>query len=190
MSFIRPFRAMSVGFFIVVLVLFSSSCRNHSGSTDETELRATVERVRTAAVNRDYEELWDYTSSISRADLAKQLRDFQTVGKNSPVYEHAAKAMKLFDINIDDLASMDVRSYFLALMKGLDHTELRDRQIEQTRRRQVTRIEWFDYYAIVHEKTPDGEVLATGFVKEGDTWKVRMDVGEGVSIELVMPESR
>lgn len=148
------------------------------GGRDDRELRAAFVEMRDAALRRDYERAWEYLDSGSREAIARQLRKFQDMPESDPAFALSWQMLReQFGLGREDVARFDARQYFLAMLRGLDRVqpELRARQIEETRGRQLVGITIRGTTAEMETRTTSGVAETFYWVKEG-TWKCKADV--------------
>lgn len=112
---------------------------------------------------------------------SSQLRRLQDLKESDPLFDLSWRGMKEgFGLRREDVLAMDTRQYFLAILNGLDRVqpELRKRQIEETRSREIVSIRIDGASAEMKTKATSGAVESYTWTKEGGTWRCRADVSE------------
>lgn len=154
----------------ILLLPLLSSC----GGSDEDQVRGAFEEFRAAAVDRDYAAMWEHLSSSSRSALSKQLRDFQGVATGTPVYAAAKSSLADIGLTLEQIEGMTTEQYFVAIFEGLDKVrpDVRRKQIEDTRTRQIVHLEIHDFRAEMATETASGLEENFSWVRESDGWKI------------------
>jgi hypothetical protein len=150
------------------------------GRRQESELRGAFAELREAFLERNYEKVWDCMDSGSREALSRQLSRLKELQEADPLFEPMWRATeKQFGLRREEVITYDTRRYFLALLHGLDRTqpELRARQLEDTRNREIVGITIKGQTAQVQTKTTSGATETFTWIREG-TWKCKADVAE------------
>ena len=161
---------------VILPIAFMAAC----GQSDEEALRAAFAEMRDAAVRRDYEKAWEYVDSGSKESLSKQLRGLKDIKETDALFEPSWRMLReQFGLRREDVVNCDVRQYFVAMLRGLDRVrpELRARQIDETRGRELVSIAIDGSSAEMKTRATSGAVATYTWVKEG-TWKCKAEVPE------------